>query len=115
MIVPPSLREAHRAGFSRYMTTGESHILDRRIEISALRADGSEFPVELTITRTGLPGSGQAGPAVLTEGSGPRPGSAVACHMPIRLEGRARTLSGPSPDLSPAWTLALAVPRHICS
>jgi PAS domain S-box-containing protein len=57
VIVPPSLREAHRAGFSRYMTTGESHILDRRIEITALRADGSEFPVELTITRAGLPGS----------------------------------------------------------
>lgn len=30
---------------------------DRRIEITALRADGSEFPVELTITRAGLPGS----------------------------------------------------------
>ena len=56
-IVPPSLREAHRAGFSRYMATGESHILDRRIEMTALRADGSEFPVELTITRAGLPGS----------------------------------------------------------
>jgi hypothetical protein len=41
VIVPPSLREAHRAGFSRYMTTGESRILDRRIEITALRADGS--------------------------------------------------------------------------
>jgi signal transduction histidine kinase len=39
------------------MTTGESRILDRRIEITALRAGGSEFPVELTITRTGLPGS----------------------------------------------------------
>jgi signal transduction histidine kinase len=57
VIVPPSLSEAHRAGFSRYMTTGESHILDRRNEITALRADGSEFPVELTITRAGLPGS----------------------------------------------------------
>jgi PAS domain S-box-containing protein len=57
VIVPPSLREAHRAGFSRYMTTGESRILDRQIEITALRADGSEFPVELTITRAGLPGS----------------------------------------------------------
>jgi PAS domain S-box-containing protein len=56
-IVPPALREAHRAGFSRYMTTGESRILDRRIEITALRADGGEFPVELTITRAGLPGS----------------------------------------------------------
>jgi PAS domain S-box-containing protein len=57
VIVPPSLREAHRAGFSRYMTTGESRILDRRIEITALRADGREFPAELTVTRAGLPGS----------------------------------------------------------
>ena len=55
VIVPPSLREAHRAGFSRYMTTGESHIMDRRIEITALRADGSEFPVELTVTRPACP------------------------------------------------------------
>jgi PAS domain S-box-containing protein len=57
VIVPPSLREAHRAGFSRYMATGESHILDRQIEVTALRADGTEFPVELTITRAGPPGS----------------------------------------------------------
>jgi PAS domain S-box-containing protein len=57
MIVPPSLREAHRAGFARYMATGEPHILDRRIETTALRADGSEFPAELTITHTGPPGS----------------------------------------------------------
>jgi len=45
-IVPPSLREAHRRGFARYLTTGEASILDRRIEISAMRADGSEFPAE---------------------------------------------------------------------
>jgi hypothetical protein len=31
---------------------------------------------------------------------------AVACHIPIRLEGRTRTLSGPYPDLSQARTLA---------
>jgi PAS domain S-box-containing protein len=53
-IVPPSLREAHRNGIARYMATGEPRILDRRIEITAMRADGSEFPVELTITRAGL-------------------------------------------------------------
>lgn len=47
----------------------------------------------------------QAGPAVLTEGSKPWPWSAVACHRPIRLEGRTRILSGPSPDLSLARTL----------
>lgn len=54
-IVPPSLRDAHRAGFGRYLDTGEPRILDRRLELTAMRADGSEFPVELTITRTGRP------------------------------------------------------------
>ncbi len=51
VIIPPSLRGKHRAGFARYLTTGESKILGRRIEMTALRADGKEFPVELTITR----------------------------------------------------------------
>jgi PAS domain S-box-containing protein len=51
-IVPP-LRQAHRDGFARYLATREAHILDQRIEITAMRADGSEFPAELTITRTG--------------------------------------------------------------
>ena len=56
-IVPPSLREAHRNGFARYLATGESRILDRRIELTAMRADGSEFPAELAVTRTGPPGA----------------------------------------------------------
>ena len=55
VIVPPSLRADHRAGFGRYLTTGEARILDRRIEITAMRADGSEFPAELAVTRTGPP------------------------------------------------------------
>ena len=55
--LPPSSREAHRRGLARYLATGETHILDRRIEITAMHADGSEFPAELTVTRTGLPGA----------------------------------------------------------
>jgi len=55
-IIPPSLREAHRQGFARYLATGEAHVLDRRIELTAMRADRSEFPVEIAITRTGLTG-----------------------------------------------------------
>src|SRR6202050_1954544 len=55
-IVPPSLREAHRRGLARYLETGQRTILGRRIEVSAMRADGTEFPAEVTVTRTGLPG-----------------------------------------------------------
>jgi PAS domain S-box-containing protein len=57
LIVPPSLRDAHRQGFSRHLESGEARLLGRRIEIVGMRADGSEFPVELTITRIALPGA----------------------------------------------------------
>jgi two-component system cell cycle sensor histidine kinase/response regulator CckA len=51
IIVPPSVRDAHRRGLARYLATGEISILGKRIEIVAMRCDGSEFPVELSITR----------------------------------------------------------------
>jgi PAS domain S-box-containing protein len=51
VIIPPALRERHRQGFTRYLATGEAHVLGRRIEMTAVRADGSEFPTELAITR----------------------------------------------------------------
>ena len=51
VIIPPSLREKHRQGFARYLATGEARVLGKRIEMTAVRADGSEFPVELAITR----------------------------------------------------------------
>jgi PAS domain S-box-containing protein len=54
LIIPPSLRDTHREGFARHLRTGESRILGRRLELSAVRADGTEFPVELTITRVRL-------------------------------------------------------------
>lgn len=50
-IIPPSLREQHRRGFARYLATGEAHVLGKRVEMTAVRANGSEFPVELAITR----------------------------------------------------------------
>ncbi|MBI5106215.1 MAG: PAS domain S-box protein [Solirubrobacterales bacterium] len=51
LLVPPSLRARHRDGVARHLAGGAPAVLDRRIEITGLRADGSEFPVELTVTR----------------------------------------------------------------
>ena len=56
LIVPPELRERHRRGLARYMETEEPVLLDRRLEITGLRADGTTLPVELTITRIDVPG-----------------------------------------------------------
>jgi PAS domain S-box-containing protein len=56
VIIPPALRARHRQGLARYLATGEARVLGRRIEMTAVRADGSEFPTELTITRIPLDG-----------------------------------------------------------
>ena len=54
VVVPPRLRDAHRRGLARYLETGDGPVLGRRVELTAVRADGLEFPVELAIVR--LPG-----------------------------------------------------------
>ncbi len=56
LLIPPALQARHREGLARYLATGEGPALGRRLELSAIRADGTEFPVELTITR--LPSDG---------------------------------------------------------
>jgi PAS domain S-box-containing protein len=50
LIVPEENREAHRIGMERFLKTGVGPILGERIELSALRRDGTELPVELTVT-----------------------------------------------------------------
>jgi hypothetical protein len=49
LIIPPALRQAHREGLSRFFSTGKSRVVGRRIEITAMRADGTEFPIELSL------------------------------------------------------------------
>lgn len=49
-IIPPSRKTAYLAGLQPYLDSGEHALLERRVEICACRKDGSEFPVELTIT-----------------------------------------------------------------
>ena len=57
LMIPVDLRGAHRDGLARYLATGTSHTIDRRFETTAMRADGTEFPVELSISR--IPTAGQ--------------------------------------------------------
>ena len=56
VIVPPSMRAAHAAGLERYLRTGEAAVLGKRTEITAMRADGSEFSVELSVSRAASTG-----------------------------------------------------------
>ena len=50
IIVPVQHRQAHQNGLACFLEAGKSQILNRRIEITALRRNGEEFPVELAIT-----------------------------------------------------------------
>jgi PAS domain S-box-containing protein len=49
LIIPERYRAAHKAGMERYLKKGAGPFVGRRVEIEAMRADGSEFPAELAI------------------------------------------------------------------
>jgi PAS domain S-box-containing protein len=49
-IIPERYREAHKDGLRRYLETGRGEILGKRIEVSGLRKNGDEFPVELSVS-----------------------------------------------------------------
>src|SRR5207244_10458362 len=56
VIVPPHLRDRHRAGLAHYLETGVTSVLGRRLELIGLRKDGTEFPVEVAITQVDTAG-----------------------------------------------------------
>jgi len=53
LIVPPAYRDAHLQGLARFTKTGQTSVLGKRLELMALRKDGGEFPIEITISRSG--------------------------------------------------------------
>ena len=57
LIVPSQHEVAHTQGMARFNRTGEAHVLNRRIEISAIDRNGREFPIELSIVPASEAGS----------------------------------------------------------
>jgi len=49
-IIPPSYRSAHLEGIANFRATGQGPVFNKLIEVFALRRNGEEFPVELSIT-----------------------------------------------------------------
>ena len=49
LIIPERYRKAHKNGLERYLSSGQATVLGRRIEVSAIRKNGEEFAVELSI------------------------------------------------------------------
>lgn len=50
LIVPPEMAEQHHRGMKHFMKTGEGPVLNKRIELTAVRKSGERFPMELTIS-----------------------------------------------------------------
>ena len=57
LLVPVELRAAHTEGFGRYLATGVGKFIGHRIEIEALRSDGTTFPVELAVAKLEIAGA----------------------------------------------------------
>lgn len=49
LIIPPQYRKQHREGMQNFLLTGTRKVSGTRLEVTALKKDGTEFPVELTI------------------------------------------------------------------
>lgn len=49
LIIPAKLREAHNQGIARFLETGASTLIGKRTETLGMHADGTQFPIELTI------------------------------------------------------------------
>lgn len=49
-IIPAQYKEAHSAGLKRFIQTGENHIIGKRLELPALKKDGKEVLIELTVS-----------------------------------------------------------------
>jgi diguanylate cyclase (GGDEF)-like protein/PAS domain S-box-containing protein len=56
LIVPPEMRKRHEDGLRRHLEDGTTALLGRRLEMEAMRRDGSRIPAELTVTRSDIGG-----------------------------------------------------------
>jgi diguanylate cyclase (GGDEF)-like protein/PAS domain S-box-containing protein len=51
LIIPVRDREAHIKGMNRVIATNQSNMTGRRVEVSALRSDDTEIPVEMSVAK----------------------------------------------------------------
>lgn len=49
-IVPERYRQSHSTGLRRFLESGHGTVLNQRVELHGLRFDGSEIPIEMTIS-----------------------------------------------------------------
>ncbi|MFW6185584.1 MAG: PAS domain S-box protein [Halobacteriota archaeon] len=56
VVAPQRYHEAYREGFRKFKDTGEGYAVGKTLEFEAVRKDGTEFPVELSVSAVKLKG-----------------------------------------------------------
>ncbi|MFB3739944.1 MAG: SpoIIE family protein phosphatase, partial [Candidatus Velamenicoccus archaeovorus] len=115
LMIPESLRLRHREALEQYRRTGQGRLLGHRMELSALRADGTEFPIELTVGRVDLPGPALWCSIDMVEPDGSFQAVAVTHTNPERvaLAREYRRRFPPRPDQEEGMAGAIATGRSI--
>lgn len=87
LIIPERHHEAHARGMEHYLATGEHKVLNRRVELTATRRGGEEFPVELAITPLPLP-TGHRFSAFLRDITDRRQAAEMVARAQVELESQ---------------------------
>ena len=112
-LIPADLRGDHDRGFSQYFRTGEGPVLGQRVELRARRRNGSEFPIELAVTR--IPTDGPPAFTAYIRDITERQQAALALYESReQFAGLARTLQRSllPPDLPEIAGMTLAARYH---
>ena len=81
IIIPPHLRTAHKAGLKRFRDTRDPKLIGGSpVAISAIRKDGSEFPVELLLAKA----EDKDGTVIISDGSYQQVHNSVSIGIPDR-------------------------------
>jgi PAS domain S-box/diguanylate cyclase (GGDEF) domain len=56
LLIPAAMREQHRKGFMRYQASGQSKMMGQRLQLTAQKKNGTEFPVEMTLNENIIDG-----------------------------------------------------------
>jgi len=59
-LVPKNNHKGYENGFEKFRTTGKGPVIGKTLELSAIRKDGTEFPVELSVAAVKLKGKWNA-------------------------------------------------------
>lgn len=110
LLIPERFRCAHELGMKRLRAGGEARVIGRTVEVMALRADGSELPVELSLGRAQLP-TGDAFTAILRDVS-ERTRQAVEFRQQaalLQLSGAVATAANQAQSSSEALSAAMSL------